>query len=258
MWTLLGGLRRLILPLSGALLTLSVWEGCVRFGLIRSVFVPSPTAIGGALAANIGYVSTSTLITLRDIGAGYFPGCLLGVVLGVLLGYYRSLNLLFAPMLLLVSPIPVVTFLPLLIIWFGLNTVPILCCAFIAAFFPSLMSAISGVRDTDHTLIEVARNFGASESQILRRVILPSALPRIASGLRLSIQLCFLVTPVAEMVMGRVGLGGLIWRSSDLFKTELVFVGQLTLGMIGLLLYKLFDQIEIRLLFGWRRPDSAQ
>jgi len=249
--------KRWLLPLCTFLCLAIAWEAAVRGGLIRSVFLPAPTAILLALLRNFSYVLVSALITIRDIAAGYVVGCAVGITLGILIGCYRRLDQAIAPLLLILSPIPIVTFLPLFIIWFGLNIIPVLCCAFIAAFFPSLMSTISGVKSVDRALIEVAENFGATERQILWKVILPAALSHIANGLRLSIQLCFLVTPVAEMIMGDIGLGGLIWKSADLFKTELVLVGQLTLGVMGLMLYKAFDRIENTYLLRWRRPREA-
>lgn len=248
--------KRWILPIISCLCILLVWEIFVRSGIIRSVFLPAPTSIINSYFNNIIYLIKSAAVTLRDIAIGYIAGCFLGISLGILIGYYRSLNSAFAPLLLILSPIPIVTFLPLFIIWFGLNIVPVLFCALIAAFFPSLMSTISGVKNIDHIFIEVAQNFGASNQQILRKVILPAALPQVANGMRLSIQLCFLVTPVAEMIMGDIGLGGLIWRSADLFRTELVLGGQFTLGVMGLTLYKLFDHIETQYILPWRHPKE--
>jgi len=198
----------------------------------------------------------SAVVTLRDIAVGYVVGCSLGVGLGILIGHYKAINKAVGPLLLIISPIPIVTFLPLFIIWFGLNILPVLCCAFIAAFFPSLMSTITGVKNVDTTLVEVAQNFGATDYQILRKVILPGSIPHISNGLRLSIQLCFLVTPVAEMIMGDIGLGGLIWKSADLFKTELVIVGQLTLGLMGLTLFIVFDYIEANVFLRWKRARN--
>jgi len=195
-------------------------------------------------------------VTLRDIAVGYIIGCSLGIASGIITGYYRKINKAFFPLVLLISPIPIVTFLPLFIIWFGLNIVPVLCCAVIAAFFPCLMSTLTGVKNVDHTLIEVAENFGATKQQTLKKVILPGSVPHIANGLRLSIQLCFLVTPVAEMIMGDIGLGGLIWKSADLFKTELVIIGQLTLGIMGLTLYRIFDHVESNFLLRWKRAKE--
>ncbi len=235
---------------------LLLWEALVRGGLIRSLFLPAPTAIVSALAANIKHLSVAAALTLRDIAAGYFVGCALGVGMGIFIGYFRLFDMAIAPLLLLLSPIPIVTFLPLFIIWFGLNLIPVLCCAVLAAFFPSLISTISGVKNVDYTLVEVAKNFGATDKQVLKTVVLPGALPQIANGLRVSIQVCFLVTPVAEMIMGDIGLGGLIWKSADLFKTELVLAGQLTLGVMGLTLYKLVDYVEVTYLIPWRRSEA--
>src|SRR5215216_5815603 len=163
-------IRRWLLPLSGIGCALLLWEAAVRLGFIRSLFLPSPSAVFIALSKNFEYLVFSAVITMRDIAVGYLAGCSAGVALGILIGYYRSLNLAVSPILLILSPIPIVTFLPLFIIWFGLNQLPILACAFIAAFFPSLMSTISGVKNVDNTWIEVTRNFGATNSQILRTV----------------------------------------------------------------------------------------
>jgi len=205
-----------------------------------------------ALTGNFFYLLSSACITIRDIAVGYSLGCAVGVGLGILIGYHRFWELAISPLLLIISPIPIVTFVPLFIIWFGLNLLPIFACAFIAAFFPCLLSTISGVKNADPRWTEVAKNLGATNNQILRMVIVPAALPQIADGLRLAIQTCFLVTPVAEMIMGHSGLGGLIWRSADLFKTDVVILGQLTLGVMGLFLYKVFGSIESRILLPWR------
>jgi NitT/TauT family transport system permease protein len=245
------GLRS-VLPLCGIVLVVLVWEGIVSAGLIRSVFLPAPSAVGVALFRNIGFLSLSALVTLRDVAVGYCIGTSVGILLGIVIGHYRWVNSAVSPLLLLLSPIPIVTFVPLFIIWFGLNLLPVFCCAAIASLFPAMMSTISGVKNVDKHLLEVAQNFGATDRQVLRMIILPAAMPQISNGLRLSIQLCFLITPVAEMIMGDIGMGGFIWRSADLAKTEVVIVGQLTLGVMGLALYKVYDKIESRYLLKWK------
>lgn len=242
-----------ILPISGFGVIALIWEFSVSTGIVRSIFLPPPTEVLKALVYNSEFLLISATITLRDIAVGFFIGSFLGVGLGILIGRYRWLDLSISPILLLLSPIPIVTFIPLFIIWFGLNLIPVFCCSSIAALFPSLMSTISGVRNVDNQLIEVAQNFEATDRQILKMVVLPAAMPQIANGLRLSIQLCFLITPVAEMIMGDIGMGGLIWRSADLAKTEMVILGQITLGIMGLILYKAFDKIETHWLLRWKR-----
>jgi len=251
-----GRSKNWLLPFCGVAAVLVIWELAVSTGLIRSIFLPAPSAVAKAFFDNTSFLVTSAGVTLRDVAIGYFVGTLVGISLGVLISHYRWLELSISPILLLLSPIPIVTFVPLFIIWFGLNLLPVFCCASIAALFPSLMSTISGVRNVDEQLIEVAQNFGASDRQTLKMVVLPAAMPQIANGMRLSIQLCFLITPVAEMIMGDIGMGGLIWRSADLARTEMVVVGQLTLGVMGLALYKGFDVVEAKWLLPWKRIST--
>lgn len=243
---------RSVLPLCGIVLFVLIWQIVVSAGLVRSIFLPPPSEVVVALFKNFRFLAESAVVTLRDVAVGYFIGTAVGVALGIVIGHYRWINLTVSPLLLILSPIPIVTFIPLFIIWFGLNLLPVFCCASIAAFFPALMSTISGVKNVDKRLIEVAQNFGATNKQTLRSVILPAAMPQISNGLRLSIQLCFLITPVAEMIMGDIGMGGFIWRSADLAKTEVVVVGQLALGTMGWSLYKLYDEIEARFLLRWK------
>jgi len=244
--------------LFGPLAIIALWEGVVRIGVVKSVFLPAPSSVLGGWAGEWRYWGASTLVTVRDIAIAYLVGTTCGCTTGLLIGRYRKVDLSIGPVLLLLSPIPIVTFLPLFIIWFGLGLLPVLLCGVIAAFFPTLMNTASGVKNVDRRLIEVAQNFSAVESDVLRKVVLPASLPHIANGLRLSIQLTFLVTPVAEMIMGDIGLGGFIWRSADLFKSELVVLGQLTLGAMGLSLFRTFDALERRWLLPWTaRADGT-
>jgi ABC-type nitrate/sulfonate/bicarbonate transport system permease component len=113
------------------------------------------------------------------------------------------------------------------------------------------MGTMTAVQRADPATIEVARNLGANETQILRTVVIPVSMPSILSGLRSSLQLSFLVTPVAEMIVGAIGLGGLIWRSADLFLVNLMVAGQVTLGVIGLVLMFLFRHLEVNYLTPW-------
>jgi ABC-type nitrate/sulfonate/bicarbonate transport system permease component len=113
------------------------------------------------------------------------------------------------------------------------------------------MGAMTAVQRTDPATVEVARNLGANETQILRTVVIPASMPGILSGLRSSLQLSFLVTPVAEMIVGAIGLGGLIWRSADLFMVDLMVAGQITLGVLGLILMFIFRHVEVHYLTPW-------
>ena len=120
----------------------------------------------------VGYkIVINIYITLKHVTVGYFIGIMLAFYFGILIGWYKTLDTALAPLLLIVSAIPIVTFLPLFILWFGLGETPIFVCAIIAAFFPSLLNTISGVKKVDKSYIEVARNFGANDKKILTKVI---------------------------------------------------------------------------------------
>lgn len=243
--------KRALIRLSGVAICLSLLELAIRAGLIASRFVPRPTAVAYAFGSNAQYILASSLVTIRNIFVGFFIGSTLGVSAGIVLGWSRNLYLSFSPLLYLFSTIPFITFLPLFIIWFGLGIGPIFATTILAAFFPVLMGAMTAVQRTDPATVEVARNLGANETQILRTVVIPASMPGILSGLRSSLQLSFLVTPVAEMIVGAIGLGGLIWRSADLFMVDLMVAGQITLGVLGLILMFIFRHVEVHYLTPW-------
>ncbi len=248
--------KSFLLTFSGIILFLCIWHLVVVLGFVNPVFLPSPWSVLIAFLGEPGYVITSTLTTICDIAFGYFLGVSFALILGIIFGWFRSIGTFFRSPILLISPIPIVTFIPLFILWFGLGRVPVLLCSSIGAFFPTFLNTISGVRHTDKALIDVAKNFQASNSMILWKVVLPSASPHIVNGLRISMQMAFLITPVAEMIMGDIGLGGLIWRSADLFLTDMVLVGQITLGVMGLLLYTVLDWMEKKYLERWKMGDN--
>jgi len=242
---------KIIYPLGSIASLLILWEAAIRLGFIKSIFLPSPSMVFLAFLKNYEYLISSILITSKNIIIGYFIGITLAIFLGILIGQYKKIDLSISPILLIISPIPIITFLPLFILWFGLGTTPIILCASMGAFFPTLLTTISGVKKINRKYIEVAENLNLKKKTILKKIVLPASFPYITSGLRTSIQTTFILTPVAEMIMGDAGLGGFIWRNADLFRTELVILGQITLGVMGLSLFKIFDLVEKKYLLPW-------
>src|SRR3989344_4797698 len=215
--------KKIVFPIIAFLIILLSWEILVYFNIVNSLFLPAPLAILKSLLKEINYYLDSILVTFKHI----IIGCFIGVCLAI----------------------PIVTFLPLFILWFGLNEIPIYLCSIIAAFFPTFLNTLHGIKKIDKSFIEVAQNFQIKA--VSRRVVFPASLPYISNGLRQSIQLVFLVTPSAEMIMGDVGLGGFIWKSANLFRMELVILGMITLGVIGFLLFKIYEFIEQKYVLKW-------
>lgn len=241
----------LIYPTISFLFLLTIWQSVVSFGLVSSIFLPAPSEVFFALIKNYLYLFTSLLFTLKHIALGYLVGVLLAIILGGLIGSWRKIELSIKPLVLIISTVPIVTFLPLFILWFGLNEKPVILCAIIAAFFPTLLNTISGIKEVDYRYIEVAKNFTNNKRKIFEKVIIPATLPHIANGLRSSIIVTFLVTPPAEMIIGSDGLGQLIEKGAELLKSDLIILGQITLGLIGITLLKIFDIIEKKYILPW-------
>ncbi|MBU1201483.1 MAG: ABC transporter permease [Nanoarchaeota archaeon] len=241
--------KKIIFPIITLFAILLIWQLLVYFSIINSLFLPAPLTIAKSLIKNTDYFLGSIGITIKHILIGYFIGIGLAIPLGLVFGWKKNIELTFSPIFLVISTIPVVTFLPIFILWFGLNEIPIYLCSIIAAFFPAFLNTFHGVKKIDKSFIEVAENFKIKS--INKRIIFPASLPYISNGLRQAIQITFLVTPPAEMIMGDIGLGGFIWKSADLFKLELVILGMVTLGIIGFSLFKIYDFIEKKYLLKW-------
>ena len=244
--------RKLYLFSIAVVLALLFWEAIIRIGLVNPIFLPPPSSVAKALIQNYPYLLNSILITLADFAIAYIIGTSIAVITGFCFGWMRKASIAITPILLMFSTIPIVTFIPLFIMNFGLNRIPILLCGILGAFFPSFMNTMSGVKNIDKKYIEVAQNFHASDYQILKRVVLPASLPHIINGLRVSVQTTFMIIPVAEMILGDIGLGGFIWKSADLFRTDMMVLGQLTLGVLGITLYGIIYKVESTILKRWK------
>lgn len=244
--------RQFYPPIITGFLVLLLWEFIVEIGIVNSLFLPPPSSVIKALIKEYNYLLTSIITTLSDFAIGYFIGCSLAIFWGFIFGWIKKASSAITPLLLILSTIPIVTFLPLFTLWFGLNKLPVLLCGSIGAFFPTFMNTMSGVKKVDNKYIEVGKNLHVTDYQMLYKIVLPASIPHILNGLRVSVQTTFIITPVAEMVMGDFGLGGFIWKSADLFRTDMVILGQLTLGLLGLSLYIIINRIDKILLRRWK------
>jgi NitT/TauT family transport system permease protein len=141
---------------------------------------------------------------------------------------------LFNPVVQLLRPIPPIAFIPLAILWFGLGNAPAFFLISLGAFFPVLMNTIAGVRNVDAIYLRAARNLGAGEWTIFRRIMIPAAMPYILTGIRVGIGVAFIVLIVAEMIAVNAGLGYRITEAREYFWSDKVIAGMITIGLAGL------------------------
>lgn len=191
-----------------------------------------------------GELLTDSCDTLFKVFAGMAIASIVAIPVGILLGAYRLLEDICTFVISILRPIPPVAWIPFSILWFGIGTVPAVFIIFMGCVFPILIYTIDGVKRTDKVLIEAARTLGADDWVVLTKVILPSAVPYILSGLKVGVGIALMCTISAEMIGSSSGLGYMILTATNLFDTGTTVVGMLTIGIIGLVLDYIFGKLQ--------------
>src|SRR5947207_14066640 len=164
---------------------------------------------------------------------GFAIGAVLGSALGLAAGVSRVLDRMLSPMIFLSYPVPKIVMLPLFMLWFGIGDISKIMIIALACFYPAFINAYYGARATPRILVWSARNMGADDAQIFRRVVLPGALPQIFAGLRVSLALSFIVMFATEMINARSGLGHLIREAENGLRFDLMYVSLLAIAILG-------------------------
>ena len=236
----------LILPICIIIVWYLVTDG---LGIINSYILPSPASVCESAWRLIvsGKLLANTLDTLYKVFGGLLLASAVAIPLGILLGSYKTLEDFAKVVISVLRPIPPVAWIPFSILWFGIGMFPAIFIIFMGCTFPILVYTIDGVKRTDKVLIESAQTLGASNWNVLKRVILPSALPHIVSGLKVGIGIALMCTISAEMVGSSSGLGYMILTASSLFDSGTTVVGMLDIGIIGIVLDYIFTKAEERI-----------
>ena len=168
------------------------------------------------------------------------------------MGWISEISFIVDPIVEIIRPIPPIAWIGLALLWFGIGLNSAIFLVFIGAFFPILLNTIAGVRNVEKRLIEVAYTFGASDWNVLRKVVLPAASPTIYTGLRVGMGIGWMCVVAAEMIAVRYGLGNLILEASNFLQTDRVMVGMITIGLLGLAINYIFQIVGDRI-FKWQQ-----
>jgi NitT/TauT family transport system permease protein len=237
--------ERFALPLLALLAALALWHVSVRWSGTK-VF-PSPLEVEKAMVELIRkHVLWNDIVdSLRRVAIGFGAAALLGVPLGLVLGWYPAANQVVNPVIQILRPISPLAWIPVAILLFGIGDHAATSLIFLGAFFPITVSCINGVANVPSVYRRAGRNFGLKPMQLLARVVFPAALPQIIVGLRLALGIAWLVVVAAEMVAVDSGLGYLVIDSRNSGKRyDLVVAAMLLIGVIGLGLDLLFRSVE--------------
>ena len=190
--------------------------------------------------------------SLFRVATGYCAAVLLGVPIGMALGWWSSLARAFNPLIQMLRPISPLAWMPLAVIWFGVSNAAPIFLIFLASFFPVVVTTMNGVRNVPPMYVQAGRNFGLSTGALMIRVIFPAVLPRILVGLRIAFGVAWLVLVAAEMIAVDSGLGYLIIDARNAGKRyDLVVGGMLLIGAIGLTLDTMIRKLETLRFVRW-------
>jgi len=234
-----------ILAAFGLLVFLVFWELLPALGLVRPIFTSSPTRIVAAawwLAAN--GLWNDILVSAAEFGMGFAMAVLIGVPLGVLLGWYDRWRAILNPYISTLYVTPRVAFLPLLILWLGIGFATKVTVVFLGAVFPIVINVIAGMRTIDETLLMCARSFGAKDRHIFVSLALPSCVPFMVAGLRIGVGRALVGVVVAEMVASSEGIGHMMSKAGSMFQTDRVFVGIILIALFGYTVTSFLNRLE--------------
>jgi NitT/TauT family transport system permease protein len=236
-----------------------LWEIGGRLGIIDATFFPQPSRIVAALVrlSEEGVILQNLLVTLKRMAAGFVIGTIPAVLIGVMLARLKWASLIIDPLISLTYPIPHIATLPLLLVIFGLGSPPIIALSAIVCFYPAVVNTAAGVRQVDERLIQMARNMGASGSQLLWKIILPAALPTMFAGLRLGLGLALLGAIAGEFVAASEGIGAQTWLYWQVYKIEEMYATLLVIIAVGFAMTNIMLFLERRF-FGWSRAAQRQ
>jgi NitT/TauT family transport system permease protein len=218
------------------LVPLVLWTALSASGVVPGRFLPSPLAVGSALVemARSGQLGADALTSLQRVGIGFGLAVLISVPLGVVIGGFQAGRALFEPVIGLLRYMPASAFIPLLIIWLGLGEPSKIALLLIGVvFFNTLMTA-DAVRLVPMDVIQVSYTLGARRGEVLRKVVLPHALPGMIDAMRVNAAAAWNFVVVAELIASTSGLGYRIVRSQRFLETDKIFAVLVVIGLIGL------------------------
>jgi ABC-type nitrate/sulfonate/bicarbonate transport system permease component len=243
------------LSLSAVVVFLVFWEASVMLGWANPLFTSSPSRIlvAGYEMFGDGSIYPDLAVSGEEFVLGYGLAVVVGVPLGILMGWYSRLNAVLDPFVNALYATPRIALMPLIIIWFGIDLSAKIAIIFLSTVFPILVNTMTGVRAMEREFVKVARSFGATDGQLFRTVALPSSVPNLLTGLRLGLGHALIGIVVGEMYGASAGIGYMMQAAGATFQTDKVMVGIIIIAGVGMALTQVLKIIEAR--FDAWRPD---
>jgi len=226
---------------------------------VGTFFLAGPTQVLKAAAELIanGELGHALVDSLTGLAVGLLAASVAGIAVGYLMGWFPAVGKVLNPYVSALYVLPIQALVPVIIIWLGIGAAPRILCVFLFSVFEIIINTYTGVKNVEPTYVEVARSFGADQTQLFTKVIAPHALPFIFAGLRIGASRAVKGMVVAELMFAVTGLGGLIATYAAYYRTDAVFVVVLVLTLLGVLLNALVLYLEKRFAPWQRSPQGG-
>jgi NitT/TauT family transport system permease protein len=233
-------------PWLATLLLLVLWQLGVMAFHIESFVLPTPLEAVYEIYVNRYALTVHGLATLGTTLAGFAIAVVFGLLLGILVGSFRLAYVSLYPVLIGFNSVPKAALVPILVIWFGVGTVPAVLAAFLLSFFPVVVNVATGFATIEPELLDVLRVLGATRRDMVLKIGIPSSLPYFFASLKIAITLSFVGSVIAEIIAGNNGIGNVMLIATSNFNVPLVFAALLVVGVMGVSMYAIFAFLETR------------
>ncbi|WP_377295639.1 ABC transporter permease [Rhizobium sp. SGZ-381] len=235
-----------------------LWELLVLALDMPLTILPSPTRVFQAIVQYWSPIWKNSLQTLYTTTVGFAIAVVAGLAIGLFIGWSKTIYAGLYPLMIGFNAIPKVALVPILVIWFGIGTVPAVLTAFLISFFPIVVNVATGLATIEPETEDVLRALGARKMDIMLKVGIPRSMPYFFGSLKIAITLAFVGSVVSETVASNYGLGNMMSSAQSQFNVPLVFAGLLMLAVEGIVMYALMALLERRMT-GWaHRSTMAQ
>ncbi|PIE42261.1 MAG: ABC transporter permease [Gammaproteobacteria bacterium] len=228
-------------------------ELLTRYGVISSLTLPRPSAVFETLVSLVqsGLLFQHLLPSLTRLLIGSLIGITLGIHIGIFIGLFTWIRAGLVPVVAAIFPIPKIALLPLFVIWFGIDEGSKYALIALGTFTPTVVATYGAVDNVNRDLIRMGQSFSMKWSSIVRKIVLPGAMPGILSGLRISLAIAIILLVAAEMLGAEYGIGAYILEAGSLYDLERLFAGVTVLSILGVLVSAVIGLLEQKLL-RWR------
>ncbi len=252
-------LKNLFLSSIIPVIILIVWELSVYREWIPNTLIASPSQVFVNFFELLftGELFTHSFISLYRLILGFFIGSLIGFFLGVVVGVSKLGEKLIAPTIQLIAPIPVIAWIPLFIIFLGIGNASKIGLISLAALIIVYINTVQGIRSADQKLIELSDSYKKSQKELITKILIPSTIPQILTGMRVALGLSWILLIASEVIASSSGLGWLIWDSRNFSRPDDMIVGMIAIGILGKISDIFLISIEEKLT-KWRKTFKGK